>query len=359
MSIDELKATTVTLQNGIELNYVRSGSIVKDNGQTVNKPALVFIHGAMGDYRAFAPQWDAFSAAFDCISYSRRYSYPNNNALNTTDHNALVDADDLIALLDSLAIERAILVGSSYGGFTALAVAVNHPNRVTALVSVEAPMMRYAQADPDGAKIAEDFLKASAQPARDAFLRGDDELGVRLLTGGIIGINSTDVPDDVMQRRLVNLNGAKSLAISDDEFPLLEPEALAKLTMPILLLSGANTAPVHAAIFAAVCKAMPQAQSMIVEGSGHSVSQQASDSFNSKVLSFFNQSFVIEQPRSNNHSVMVLPSRLHCSRYLAPIKPGIVTVGCSHLNDGARIALWFALLIHDHAIAYGKDLTGI
>lgn len=257
MSIHDLAPQSVKLPNGIDLNYVRSG----------HGPVVIFIHGAMGDYRAFAPQWDAFSARFDCISYSRRYSFPNDNPLVTRNHSSLVDAADLESLMDALKIEKAFLVGSSYGGFTALAMALRAPERVAAVVSVEAPMMRYAEADKEGAEIVRLFQKTTAGPARDAFERGDDELGARLLTGGIVGEAPADVPDHVMKRRLVNLRAAKSLALSDDEFPLLQRDALAALPMPVFLLSGANTAPVHAAIFKAVRAAMPQAKAKIVDGS--------------------------------------------------------------------------------------------
>jgi len=276
VSLFDLPLTRVVLPNGIELNYIRAGS----------GPSLIFIHGAMGDWRACAPQWSAFTEQFDCISYSRRYSHPNPNQLNTRHHNALVDAADLEGLMDALGIEKAVLVGSSYGGFTALAMALRAPERVQAVVSVEAPMMRYALESDNGAKIAQDFLNASALPARDAFERGDDAEGVALLTGGIVGKAVNDIPAAVMERRMLNAKAARSLALSDDEFPWLEPSDLAQLPMPVLLLSGAQTAPVHGAIFKAVAAAMPQAKAHKVKGAGHSVNQQAPESFNRLVLDF-------------------------------------------------------------------------
>lgn len=247
---------------------------------------VLFIHGAMGDYRSWAPQWEAFTAKFDCIIYSRRYSFPNPNILKTRDHNALVDAEDVEQLMDALGVQKAVLVGSSYGGFTALAAALRMPERVQAVVSVEAPMMRYALSSDSGREIARAFLDRSARPAREAFEQGEDEKGLRILTGGIVGKAPKDVPDEVMERRMQNLQAARSLALSDDEFPLLAPDALAALKMPVLLMSGAETAPVHAAIFAEVNKAMPQARVRLVEGSGHSVSQQNPKVFNQVVEQF-------------------------------------------------------------------------
>ncbi|MBX2883554.1 MAG: alpha/beta hydrolase [Granulosicoccus sp.] len=263
--------------NDITLSYIREGT-----GQP-----LIFIHGAMGDLRAWQPQWSTFIQRFDCISYSRRYSYPNENPLNTREHSALVDAEDLLGLMDALQIDSACLVGSSYGGFTALATAIAAPSRVSALVSVEAPMMRYAYRSNSNAAIAEAFLDASARPARAAFEAGDDQLGVLTLTGGIVGKGIDEIPQDVLDRRMANAKAARSLALSDDEFPLLDERALAALEMPIMLVSGADTAPVHRAIFDEVAAVMPKAKIMIFENSGHSVSQQQPEEFNKAVMEFF------------------------------------------------------------------------
>ena len=286
LTLLDLKPQPVTLPDGIVLNHVRAGT----------GPTLVFIHGAMGDWRAWGPQWTDFTKEFDCISYARRYSHPNPNPLTATDHSALVDAADLEAMMDALDIEQAVLVGSSYGGFTALAMGLRAPERVSAIVAVEPPMMRYAQLSTDGAKIAEDFLAASAEPARLAFEAGDDEAGVRILTSGIVGKAVDEIPSAVLARRMQNARGAKSLALSNDEFPWLAPEALGVLPMPVLLMSGANTAPVHKVIFAAVCKAIPSARSRIIGQSGHSVSQAQPAIFNHEVLSFLHETVVDKRP---------------------------------------------------------------
>jgi non-heme chloroperoxidase len=43
-------------------------------------------------------------------------------------------ADDAVALMDALHVERASLVGHSFGSFVARKVAIAHPKRVAALV---------------------------------------------------------------------------------------------------------------------------------------------------------------------------------------------------------------------------------
>ncbi|HSV82622.1 MAG TPA: alpha/beta hydrolase [Ramlibacter sp.] len=267
----------VLLPNGVELHYERAG----------RGTPLVFIHGAMGDWRSWSAQWDAFTARHDCVTYSRRYSFPNRNEMPSPHHSALDEAEDLRLLLAALGWRSAILVGSSYGGFTALALAVAHPARVQALVAVEPPMMRYAELSEAGRAAKAAFRRDTIAPANAAFRAGQDELAGRIMTGGINagGTGPTTSPE-AMERRLQNLRAMKMLALSSDEFPLLPPTRLAGLAMPVLLLSGEDTAPVHREIFTNVCQAMPQAECRRVAGAGHGVSREQPGVFNELVLGF-------------------------------------------------------------------------
>lgn len=266
----------LALPNGVELHGVVGGE----------GPPLVFIHGAMGDWRSFEAQWEAFTPHFTCITYSRRYSFPNDNPAISPDHSALHEAEDLALLLDALGWASAHLVGTSYGGFTALVLAVAQPQRARSLVAVEPPMMKYAALTSAGRAAAADFRTRIIEPANAAFRAGDDERGGQIMTGGINGAASAASTPQAMQRRLQNLRAMKALALSSDEFPWLAPEQLEALRMPLLLMSGADTQPVHAEIFRNVCAAMPQARQLRVPGAGHSVNRDAPADFNAAVLAF-------------------------------------------------------------------------
>lgn len=273
---ENLRPTAWALPNGVQLHTVREGC----------GTPLIFIHGAMGDWRSWAAQWPTFIPHFDCISYSRRYSFPNLNDMTSPDHGALHEALDLSLLMDAMEIESAILVGSSYGGFTALALAVQAPHRVKALVAVEPPMMKYASRTPQGQAVANAFRREVIEPANAAFQAGDDERAAQIMTGGINGGRSAVNTGEAMARRLQNLRAMKMLALSSDEFPLLSPLQLAQLTMPMLLLAGQQTQPVHRAIFNNVCAALPQARHAWIEGAGHGVTREQPDAFNRVVLDF-------------------------------------------------------------------------
>lgn len=267
------------LHNGVELAYELAGEGVP----------LVFIHGGMGDWRSWDRQWPAFTSEYACVSYSRRYSYPNRNTMPSPHHSAVDEARDLSLLLDHLGWEKAILVGSSYGAFTALALAAVAPSRCLALALSEPPMLKYAERSEAGRNAAGVFRKEIIEPANEAFKRGDDEAGALIMTGGINGSKGAAMSPTAYANRMQNLQAMRMLALSTDEFPWIEPQVLSSLPMPVMLMAGCNTPPIHAETFRNVCAAMPQATINWVENSGHSISREQPEIFNQIVKSFLSR----------------------------------------------------------------------
>jgi pimeloyl-ACP methyl ester carboxylesterase len=264
------------LPNGVELAYELEGK----------GTPLVFIHGGMGDWRTWDRQWPAFTAEYACVSYSRRYSYPNQNTMASPHHSAFDEAKDLSLLLDHLGWEKAILVGSSYGAFTALALAAVAPEKCLALALSEPPMLKYAEHSHAGRSAAAVFRKDIIEPAREAFEQGNDELGASIMTGGINGPKGVPMSPTAYANRMQNIPAMRTLALSTDEFPLIEPQILGSLPMPVMLMSGCNTPPIHSETFRNICAAMPQALVHRVENSGHSISREQPEVFIQLVKSF-------------------------------------------------------------------------
>ena len=265
------------LENGLVFHHAEAG----------DGTSLVFLHGVLGDWLTWAPQWPAFVPHFRCISYSRRYSVPNGNHAPSLDHSALAEADDLEALLAHWQAVPAVLVGASYGAYTALALAARRPDLVRALVLVEPPLMRLADGSAEGRAIRSDFDRRIRLPARQAFEAGDDARAVWLLTEGILG--GTDLGQQsaaAMGRRLENAESLRRVTLSSDEFPALDMHRLASLDVPMLLLSGERTPPIHAAVFRALAQALPGAESRKVPGAGHGVARDEPAAFNALVLEF-------------------------------------------------------------------------
>ena len=98
-------------------------------------PAVVLVHGFGLDRRMWDPQAEHLAARFRVVRYDCRgfgASGPFDPAVPYT------HAGDLVALLDHLALGRAVLVGLSFGGRVVLETALAGPDRVRGLVLLDA-----------------------------------------------------------------------------------------------------------------------------------------------------------------------------------------------------------------------------
>ena len=94
-----------------------------------DRPPLVLLHPGVGDSRIWDPIMPRLTRSYRVIRFDAR-GYGRSPA-PTTEFMLLTD---LVAVLDHYGIERAPIVGCSQGGDTALAYALAHPARVSALV---------------------------------------------------------------------------------------------------------------------------------------------------------------------------------------------------------------------------------
>ena len=95
-------------------------------------PVLVFVHGFMNDATVWAGVTEALIDSYRCICVDLPGHGDSAPTGRGTYGRALV-LDDLRRLLDTLAVERVILVGHSLGGYLSLALTIESPDRVAGI----------------------------------------------------------------------------------------------------------------------------------------------------------------------------------------------------------------------------------
>jgi pimeloyl-ACP methyl ester carboxylesterase len=95
-------------------------------------PPVLFVHGFTLDTRMWDDQWAVFAERYRVIRLDLR-GFGRSEAEPLLYSNM----DDLVALLDNLAISRAHIVGLSMGATVVVDFALAHPERVDALVAVD------------------------------------------------------------------------------------------------------------------------------------------------------------------------------------------------------------------------------
>ena len=121
--------STVTLGSGLLLSYAAQGD---ETG-----PVLVLLPGPTDSWRSYEPVLDQLSPAIRVVAVSQRgHGDSGKPALG---YGVEDFAADVVPLLDTLSIERAVVAGHSGSCMVARRVAIDQPDRVAGLVLEASP----------------------------------------------------------------------------------------------------------------------------------------------------------------------------------------------------------------------------
>jgi pimeloyl-ACP methyl ester carboxylesterase len=110
--------------DGVRLYYEEAGS----------GTSIVFVHEFGGDHRSWEPQLRHFARRHRCVTFAAR-GYPPSEVPDSADAYSQARAVlDIVAVMDAAGIDRAHVVGLSMGGFAALHLGLDHPERARSLV---------------------------------------------------------------------------------------------------------------------------------------------------------------------------------------------------------------------------------
>ena len=195
-----------------------------DGDGTDGGDPLVLVHAGVADARMWEPIVPALAAARRVVRLDMR-----GFGQSRSGKGPFSPADDLAALLDALAIERAHVVGASFGGLVALESAVAHPHRVASLVLLAAAL-------PDIEPSADLLAFAEAEEAAITVGKVEDavEINVRMWASHSTPEVQALVAD--MQRDAFVLQ-LREGAESDEPDPPVSAR-LAEITVPATVAYG-------------------------------------------------------------------------------------------------------------------------
>ena len=258
--------------NDIEIAYTDSG---------IGRP-VVLIHGYPFNRSLWNEQIAALSSSYRVIAPDLRGFGESESAPGTATMNVM--AQDVALLLNHLGIARAAIGGLSMGGYVALAFYKQLPSRVRTLVLADTR----AQADTEEGK------QTRAQQAEKALNEGMAGIADAMLPKLLTPETVSKRPEVVKSVRDMMLKtkpeGAAAalhgMAERDDQTALL-----AKITVPALVMVGAEDAITPVADSEKMHAAIPGSRLVVIENAGHVSNLERSEQFNDALLSFLKESY--------------------------------------------------------------------
>lgn len=263
----------VTL-DGIQVHYKTAGS---------GEPVYLLLHGFLANTYTWHRVFDDLSISGRVIAFDRPAFGLSGRPLQWEGENPYSMASQVklaIALLDHLEVEKAILVGNSAGGTVAAEVALAHPERVQALVLVDAAIFSGGGA-PDWIKL----LLATPQARRIGLF-----VVRRLTSSGNVGRVIELAWHDPKSVALETLEGYRSTFQVENwdkalwEFTLASRESglaerIQQVQAPVLVLTGDDDRIVPTEDSIRLAGEIPGAELVIFPNCGHVPQEECPQAF--------------------------------------------------------------------------------
>ena len=239
-------------------------------------PAVLLLHGlgATGDswqlqfpiltdnqFRSIAPDARGFGQS----------TYPGGKMT------AAKMADDMLALLNHLGIERAHIVGISMGGTLALHIALDHPGMVEKLVLVNT----FAHLKPDSANQYFYFwlrriLVNTVGIAKQA----------EAVTKRVFPQPDQEPFRQELYRQITQADPQAYRASMRDLASFNVVDRLGEIDIPTLVVTGENDTTVAPQRQRFLAESIANAQQVVIPGAGHAVSVDQAEAFNQVLIKF-------------------------------------------------------------------------
>lgn len=256
--------------NGTKL-YVETAGIGK---------ALLLIHAGVGDSRMWDKQFLEFSKTHYVIRCDLR-GFGKSKMLS----GSFAHHKDIASILEYLEVEKAVVVGASFGGYVALNFALTHPKFVTALILVSPALDGYKFKSPEMLN----FFAKEDEMLESGDLISATDLNIKMwVDGPQRGAEEVDqkVREQVREMQM-NIFSHPEVD-SAEEIDLLPPaiNRLNEVEAPTMIISGNLDVIEFQEISNFIAKNIKNAKQIKMSETAHLPNMEKPDEFNQIVLGF-------------------------------------------------------------------------
>lgn len=252
--------------NGYALHYAEHGE----------GAPLLLVHGSLCDSRYWKSQLQPLGKSFRVYALSLRRYWPERWDGEGGGFSIEQHVDDILRFIEDVIQAPAHLLGHSRGGRVALEAAQQRPDLLRSLILADPGIALPGKTDARG-----NFR----QQALELIRQGDADAGLALFVDRVSG------PDTWRHmvpwfKDMVRDNANTLLGQALETAPALQPERIASLTLPTLLIGGALSPQPYPAVLDALQTWLPSSQRLDIAGSSHGMNLGNPRAFNTTVAKF-------------------------------------------------------------------------
>jgi non-heme chloroperoxidase len=280
MVAQALEYKTIAGAGGVPLNVVEAG----DN----SKPGILLIHGFAQSHNSFQAQLTSaeLTRDFHLVAFDLRGHGNSGKPWKPEDYkDSKLWADDVIAVMDATGLDKAVVVGWSYGGFIVANVIEHYGTarmRGINLVGSAAGLLEANFAPPANPEIAKQMADNRArQVSGDIF---QNMVGAKNAIGFLTAKpGDQNWQDLAVTGNLLLLPYVRTAMVGRS---LDNRAVLPKINVPVLVTRGSVDGTVNQAQAESLIKAIKGAKLSVYDGAGHSPFHEMPERFNKELASF-------------------------------------------------------------------------
>ncbi len=257
------------------------GEITLNVEEAGEGPVFIFVPGLVGLLNAWAYQVTHFSKRYRCISFDHRGAGDSDNPpLDQYSTEAI--AGDVIAMMDTLGIEKAHVAGTSTGGAILQNLAIDYPDRLRCCIFSNT----WTKADEYVRRVQTARKQIALNEGQEAYVKISS-----LFTNGSMQFRyNLDKVMEVEQRSLETIAAPEVLAARLDMTMNHDRlDELHKIRNPSLIIGTRDDATVPFYFSEDLHAAIEGSRLIVVEEGGHYSFRRHSDEWNALVAPFLDE----------------------------------------------------------------------
>jgi pimeloyl-ACP methyl ester carboxylesterase len=192
----------------VRLFFDIEGSKLEADGPAMReKPTLLVLHGGPGlDHTFYRPVFSDLSRVAQVVYLDQR-GHGRSDRSDPSRWTLAQWADDVHGFCEALGIDRPVVLGTSFGGYVAMAYAIRNPGHPGKLILVSTALRGTDDPERRG-RVLEAFERRGGSAAREAAARALDERSPRAFAEYLRvcgpAYNRTAADPDALKRRILN-----------------------------------------------------------------------------------------------------------------------------------------------------------